>query len=73
MEKLKRIRGVVKWFNAKKGYGFITRDDGGGDVFVHWTAIKSKGFKTLREGDKVEFSIEDDKRGPKAKDVMKIV
>jgi CspA family cold shock protein len=56
-----RVTGMVKWFNATKGYGFIERQ-GGPDVFVHFTAIQSEGFRTLQEGQKVEFSIE---KGPK--------
>jgi cold shock protein len=56
-----RVTGTVKWFNASKGYGFIERQ-GGPDVFVHFTAINSEGFRTLQEGQKVEFSIE---KGPK--------
>lgn len=54
--------GTVKWFNEQKGYGFITPSDGGTDVFVHFSAITSKGFKTLTEGQRVQFSVE---RGPK--------
>ena len=49
------LRGTVKWFNEKKGYGFITRDDGSGDLFVHFTEIKGDKFRTLNEGDHVEF------------------
>jgi CspA family cold shock protein len=56
-----RVTGTVKWFNATKGYGFIERQ-GGPDVFVHFTAIQAEGFRTLQEGQKVEFSIE---KGPK--------
>jgi cold shock protein len=56
-----RVTGTVKWFNASKGYGFIERQ-GGPDVFVHFTAISSEGFRTLQEGQRVEFSIE---KGPK--------
>ncbi len=56
-----RVSGTVKWFNASKGYGFIERQ-GGPDVFVHFTAIQSDGFRTLQEGQRVEFSIE---KGPK--------
>lgn len=62
-------RGTVKWFNEKKGYGFITRDDGG-DIFVHYSVIKGQGFKTLREGQQVTFDVTEDKRGPKADNVM---
>lgn len=52
--------GTVKWFNESKGFGFITRDDGQDDVFVHFSAIKSDGFKTLAEGQKVQFDVEQD-------------
>lgn len=62
--------GKVKWFNAEKGYGFIEREDGG-DVFVHFTAIQDQGFKTLTEGQAVEFDIVDGARGPQAANVYK--
>ena len=55
--------GTVKWFNAEKGYGFISNDDGGEDVFVHFSDIVADGFKTLEEGQKVTYSIETDDRG----------
>jgi CspA family cold shock protein len=67
-----RLTGKVKWFNPKKGYGFITRDDGKGDVFVHFTAIEGEGFKTLEEGQKVEFEIVEEEKGEKAKNVVKL-
>jgi CspA family cold shock protein len=63
--------GKVKWFNAEKGYGFIEREDGG-DVFVHFSAIKAEGFKTLDEGQAVEFDIVDGDRGPQAANVVKL-
>jgi CspA family cold shock protein len=62
--------GHVKWFNESKGFGFITPTDGSKDVFVHFSAIMSEGFKTLAEGQHVEFSIQDSPRGPSAVDVV---
>jgi cold shock protein len=64
-----RITGTVKWFNASKGYGFIERE-GGPDVFVHFSAIQSDGYRTLGEGQKVEFSIEVGPKGPQATKVV---
>lgn len=61
--------GTVKWFNAEKGFGFITQDGGNNDVFVHYSAIKSEGFKTLEEGAKVEFEIVQGGKGPQAENV----
>ena len=61
---------LVKWFNADKGFGFITPDDGSKDVFVHFTAIQSNEFRTLNENQKVEFSIEQGQRGPAAANVV---
>jgi CspA family cold shock protein len=67
-----RVTGAVKWFNEQKGYGFIARDEGG-DVFVHYSAIQGQGgFRTLNEGDRVEFSIEQGQKGPAAADVYRI-
>ena len=60
-----RTTGTVKWFNASKGYGFIARD-GGEDVFVHQSAIQAKGYRTLEEGQRVEFEVEMGAKGPKA-------
>ena len=62
------VKGKVKWFNAKKGYGFITADSGE-DVFVHFSEIQQSGYKSLDEGQDVEFELEQDQRGPKAKKV----
>ncbi len=63
-----RTVGTVKWFNTSKGYGFISRDNGP-DVFVHYSAIKSDGFRNLEEGQKVEFDIEQGNKGPQAANV----
>ena len=67
----KKLYGKVKWFNQEKGYGFIEREDGGGDVFVHYSAIQQEGFKTLTEGEEVEFEIVEGARGPQAANVVK--
>ncbi|MET9512425.1 cold-shock protein [Streptomyces flavidovirens] len=61
--------GTVKWFNADKGFGFIEQDGGGPDVFVHFSAIQSTGFKELQEGDKVEFDVTQGPKGPQAENV----
>jgi CspA family cold shock protein len=66
-----RVTGTVKWFNDQKGYGFLSQD-GGNDVFVHHSAIQSEGFRSLAEGDQVEFSIEQGPKGLAAADVRKI-
>jgi len=63
--------GTVKWFNAEKGYGFITPDDGSKDLFVHHTSILADGYKTLSEGAKVSFDAEEGQKGPQAKNVKK--
>ena len=65
------MTGTVKWFNSEKGYGFITSDEGN-DIFVHYSAINQEGFKTLNEGDKVEFEVVEGDRGPQASNVEKI-
>ena len=64
--------GQVKWFNESKGFGFIEQNDGGKDVFVHFSAIMTDGFKTLAEGQQVEFSFQDSQRGPAAANVVAI-
>ena len=64
--------GTVKWFNAEKGYGFISNDEGGEDVFVHFSAIQSEGFKTLEEGQAVEFDVVQGNRGEQAANVVRL-
>lgn len=67
--------GTVKWFNAEKGFGFIANDEGGDDVFVHFSAIQSDGYRTLDEGQKVTFDIEEDPKNPsklRAANVQKV-
>ena len=64
------LKGIVKWFNDKKGYGFIKQEDGR-DIFVHFTSVNMQGFKTLAEGDEVSFDVEESDRGPVAKNVVK--
>jgi len=61
--------GTVKWFNSEKGYGFIAQDDEGGDLFVHHSDINMSGYKTLEEGQSVEFEIGEGQKGPCAKEV----
>lgn len=65
------MNGKVKWFSAEKGYGFIEREDGK-DIFVHFSAIETDGFKTLNEGEKVEFEVADSARGPQAVNVTRV-
>ncbi len=67
---VERLKGTVKWFNNAKGYGFIGRADGP-DVFVHYSAISSEGYKSLQEGDQVEFEIAEGQKGPQAANVVK--
>ena len=64
--------GTVKWFNGSKGYGFLTRDDGEKDVFVHHSAIQGEGFKSLIEGQRVEFDVVQGQKGPAAENVVKL-
>ena len=64
--------GTVKWFNESKGFGFITQDEGGADVFVHFSAIQGNGFKTLAEGQKVSYDIQPGPKGPQAANVNKV-
>jgi CspA family cold shock protein len=65
-------QGTVKWFNAEKGYGFISPDDGSGDVFVHYSAIGGTGYKTLEEGQRVNFEVEQSPKGPQATGVTAV-
>ncbi|EGR2795459.1 cold-shock protein [Vibrio navarrensis] len=64
-----KMTGTVKWFNETKGFGFISQDNGGKDVFVHFRSIVSDGFKTLAEGQKVSFNVEQGQKGPQASEV----
>jgi len=65
-------QGTVKWFNDTKGFGFITPDDGGRDCFVHHSAIEGSGYKSLAEGERVEFNVVDGQKGPAAENVVKL-
>ncbi len=67
-----RISGTVKWFNEDKGFGFIERSDGGEDVFLHFSALNGSGFKTVQEGQRVEFIVTPGPKGPKAEDVTTV-
>ncbi len=68
----KRETGVVKWFNDQKGYGFIARSGGAKDVFVHHSAILGNGYKSLKEGETVEFEVQDGQKGPSAVNVQRL-
>ena len=65
------MQGKVKWFNAEKGYGFIEQDEGG-DIFIHYSAIQGEGYKTLEEGQRVQFDVVQGNRGPQASNVVKL-
>lgn len=69
---MSKFTGTVKWFNSEKGFGFITPEAGGKDLFVHFSAIVGTNFRTLNEGEKVEYSVQDSDRGPAANDVVVI-
>ena len=69
---VERLKGTVKWFNNAKGYGFLGREDGQPDVFIHYSSISSEGYKSLQEGDNVEFEIVQGQKGPQAANVTKL-
>lgn len=66
------VKGVVKWFNEEKGFGFLTPSEGGKDVFVHFRSIASEGFKSLNEGQQVQFNVESSPKGPQATNVVAV-
>ncbi|MDT8449331.1 MAG: cold-shock protein [Wenzhouxiangellaceae bacterium] len=69
---MSNVTGTVKWFNDAKGFGFISQDNGGKDVFVHFSALTGSGFKSLAEGQKVQFDVTDGAKGPQASNVVSI-
>lgn len=69
---MSKTTGVVKWFNSEKGFGFIAQQDGGADVFVHFRAITGDGYRSLNEGDRVSFTVEQGAKGPQAANVSVI-
>jgi len=69
---MEKETGTVKWFNEQKGFGFISRESGEGDVFVHYSAIVGDGFRTLNEGDRVEYTVTQGQKGPAAEAVQKV-
>lgn len=71
-ESVTMAKGTVKWFNEKKGFGFIVDPGVGTDIFVHFSAIQSEGFKTLQEGDQVEYELYTDEKGAKARNVVRV-
>ena len=71
-EKVNVATGTVKWFNADKGFGFITPDDGGADVFAHFSAISASGFRSLEENQRVEFEVAQGRKGPQAENIRQI-
>jgi len=72
VSKIMPIKGTVKWFNNEKGFGFLVREDGGKDCFVHHTAIQGEGYRSLNEGDRVEFEETQGPKGPAAQNVVRI-
>ena len=67
-----RVTGTVKWFHDSKGFGFVSPDDGSRDCFIHHSAIQGEGFRTLSEGEKVEFEVVDGEKGPSAENLMRL-
>ena len=70
---MSKLEGTVKWFSRLKGYGFITPDDGGDDVFVHYSAIEGDGYRNVDQDDRVSFNLVDKGKGPQAQDVRRLI